>query len=80
MVPILYRVRRRADTDRCGRVGWCRKVPGVSTVTDQPKRPVGRPPKPEPARIPDTFENVVKALVRPVPPLPDPDPSGEDRI
>ena len=26
----------------------------------------GRPPKPAPSRIPDTFENVVKALVRPM--------------
>ena len=27
--------------------------------------PKGRPPKP-PAHIPDTFENIIKALVKPV--------------
>ena len=27
---------------------------------------IGRPPKPAPEQIPDSFENVVKALVRPV--------------
>ena len=32
---------------------------------DEPKRGPGRPPKTIPG-IPDTFENVVKALVRPV--------------
>ena len=30
------------------------------------KKQRGRPPKPMPEQIPDTFENVVKALVRPV--------------
>ena len=30
-----------------------------------PKRPLGRPPCPEPERIPDTFENIIKALVKP---------------
>ena len=30
------------------------------------KKPVGRPPKVVPP-IPDTFENVVKAVVRPLP-------------
>ncbi len=32
---------------------------------DEPKRGRGRPPKTTPG-IPDTFENVVKALVQPV--------------
>ena len=31
------------------------------------KKQRGRPPKPMPEQIPDTFENVVKALVQPVP-------------
>lgn len=29
------------------------------------EKPRGRPPKPEPDRIPDTFENIIKALVKP---------------
>ena len=35
------------------------------TEGKQAKRKRGRPPKPE-ERIPDTFENIVKALVQPV--------------
>ncbi len=38
------------------------------TDSEQPKRGPGRPveyPMPEP--IPDTFRNIIKALVRPVP-------------
>jgi hypothetical protein len=35
------------------------------------KQPRGRPPKPEPERIPDTFENIIKALVKPFKPRKD---------
>ena len=34
-------------------------------MAEEEKKQVGRPPKPMPEPIPDTFENVVKALVRP---------------
>lgn len=32
-------------------------------MTDKPKRPVGRPPLEMPEPIPDTWENVARALV-----------------
>ena len=34
-------------------------------MPEKSKRPVGRPVKPDPT-IPDTFENVIRALVKPV--------------
>ncbi len=34
-------------------------------ASEDQRRPVGRPPKPEPAPIPDSFEHVVTALVTP---------------
>ncbi len=33
-------------------------------TTKKPKRPVGRPPKGPPERIPDTEQNVVRSLVK----------------
>ena len=35
-------------------------------MAKEEKQPAGRPPKPMPPPIPDTFENVLKALVRPM--------------
>ena len=37
-------------------------------MTDKDKRPRGRPVKREPERIPDSFENVLKAVLQPTPP------------
>lgn len=33
---------------------------------DKAKKKAGRPPKPGAEPVPDTFENVVKALVKPI--------------
>ena len=33
-------------------------------MIDKPKRPVGRPPKPMPTHIPDTPENIAKAIMQ----------------
>jgi hypothetical protein len=40
-------------------------------MSEQDKKPVGRPPKPMPEPIPDTFENVIKAIVNGPPPKKD---------
>ena len=33
-------------------------------MTDEPKRPVGRPAKPMPEKIPDTPENIARAIMQ----------------
>lgn len=35
----------------------------MKTTTTKPKKPTGRPPNPWPDRIPDTSENIMRALV-----------------
>lgn len=37
--------------------------PPMKTTTAKPKKPTGRPPNPLPDRIPDTPENIMRALV-----------------
>ena len=41
-----------------------RRAPVINVL----KRPVGRPPKPMPERIPDDPENIVRILMRTPPP------------